>query len=74
MALHLSRVCCWRSVPVRFYPFAGIYSLGAGLGPAVAFLYSGPAINILAIALTGAAIGWKMGIARGVGAVLFFPF
>ncbi|HHW62053.1 MAG TPA: permease [Syntrophomonadaceae bacterium] len=63
----LLAVCSCTVLPL----FAGIYSLGAGLGPAVAFLYSGPAINILAIALTGAAIGWKMGIARGVGAVLF---
>lgn len=63
----LLAVCSCTVLPL----FAGIYSLGAGLGPAVTFLYSGPAINILAISLTGAAIGWKMGIARGVGAVAF---
>jgi len=45
--------------------------MGAGLGPASAFLYSGPAINILAIVLTAAVLGPKMGIARAVGAVSF---
>ncbi len=49
----------------------GIYKKGAGLGPAVAFLYSGPAINILAIVLSYKIFGWKMGVARMVGAVLF---
>jgi uncharacterized membrane protein YraQ (UPF0718 family) len=63
----LLAVCSCTVLPL----FAGIYNLGAGLGPAVTFLYSGPAINILAIALTGAAIGWHMGIARGIGAVVF---
>lgn len=63
----LLAVCSCTILPL----FAGIYNLGAGLGPAITFLYSGPAINILAIALTGAAIGWHMGVARGVGAVLF---
>jgi uncharacterized membrane protein YraQ (UPF0718 family) len=63
----LLAVCSCTILPL----FAGIYHLGAGLGPAVTFLYSGPAINILAIALTGAAIGWRMGLARGIGAVLF---
>jgi len=63
----LLAVCSCTILPL----FAGIYNLGAGIGPAVTFLYSGPAINILAIALTGAAIGWHMGIARGVGAILF---
>jgi len=63
----LLAVCSCTVLPL----FAGIYNLGAGLGPAVTFLYSGPAINILAIALTGAAIGWHMGLARGIGAVLF---
>ncbi|MDD4588686.1 MAG: permease [Heliobacteriaceae bacterium] len=63
----LLAVCSCTVLPL----FAGIYNLGAGLGPAITFLYSGPAINILAIALTGAAIGWHMGIARGVGAVVF---
>lgn len=63
----LLAVCSCTVLPL----FAGIYSLGAGLGPAVTFLYSGPAINILAVALTGAAIGWKMGLARALGAILF---
>ena len=44
---------------------------GAGLGPATAFLYSGPAINVLAIVLTARILGWKLGLARAVGAVLF---
>lgn len=51
--------------------FAGIYSRGAGLGPATAFLYSGPAINILAIVFTARILGWQLGLARAVGAVLF---
>ncbi|MBO8158174.1 permease [Thermosyntropha sp.] len=63
----LLAVCSCTVLPL----FAGIYGLGAGIGPAVTFLYSGPAINILAIALTGAAIGWHMGLARGVGAIIF---
>lgn len=63
----LLAVCSCTVLPL----FAGIYNLGAGLGPAVTFLYSGPAINILAITLTGAAIGWHMGIARGIGAIVF---
>jgi len=63
----LLAVCSCTILPL----FAGIYNLGAGLGPAITFLYSGPAINILAIALTGAAIGWHMGLARGIGAILF---
>ncbi len=63
----LLAVCSCTILPL----FAGIYHLGAGLGPAITFLYSGPAINILAIALTGAAIGWHMGLARGIGAILF---
>lgn len=63
----LLAVCSCTILPL----FAGIYHLGAGLGPAITFLYAGPAINILAIALTGAAIGWHMGVARGIGAILF---
>ena len=51
--------------------FSGIYKRGAGLGPAIAFLYSGPAINILAIILTARILGFELGIARIVGAVLF---
>ncbi|MCP4634510.1 MAG: hypothetical protein GY855_16400 [candidate division Zixibacteria bacterium] len=60
-------VCSCTVLPL----FAGIYSMGAGLGPATAFLYSGPAINILAIILTAGVLGLELGIARAVGAVLF---
>lgn len=60
-------VCSCTVLPI----FAGIYHKGAGLGPAIAFLYSGPAINVLAIVLTARAIGFNMGLARAVGAVLF---
>ena len=51
--------------------FAGIYSRGAGIGPATAFLYSGPAINVLAIVLTARVLGWKLGLARAIGAIVF---
>jgi uncharacterized membrane protein YraQ (UPF0718 family) len=51
--------------------FAGIWKRGAGLGPAIAFLYSGPAINVLAIVLTARILGPKFGLARAVGAVVF---
>jgi len=51
--------------------FAGIYTRGAGLGPATAFLYSGPAINVLAIILTARVLGWELGAARAIGAVVF---
>ncbi len=60
-------VCSCTILPL----FAGIYRMGAGLGPACAFLYSGPAINILAIVLTAAVLGPEMGVARAVGAILF---
>ncbi|MEI8172560.1 MAG: permease [Deltaproteobacteria bacterium] len=60
-------VCSCTVLPL----FAGIYTRGAGIGPATAFLYSGPAINILAIVLTAQVLGWKMGLARAVGAVAF---
>ncbi|HOQ05348.1 MAG TPA: permease [Anaerohalosphaeraceae bacterium] len=60
-------VCSCTVLPL----FAGIYRMGAGLGPACAFLYSGPAINILAIILTARILGLELGIARAVGAVLF---
>ena len=60
-------VCSCTVLPL----FAGIYSQGAGIGPATAFLYSGPAINVLAIVLTARILGWQMGLARAVGAVLF---
>lgn len=48
-----------------------MYKKGAGLGPAIAFLYSGPAINILAIVLTARILGWQLGLARTVGTVVF---
>jgi uncharacterized membrane protein YraQ (UPF0718 family) len=51
--------------------FAGIYQLGAGLGPATAFLYSGPAINVLAIFLSARVLGFNIGLARAVGAIVF---
>ncbi|MFB3892678.1 MAG: permease [Phycisphaerae bacterium] len=51
--------------------FAGIYRMGAGIGPAVAFLYAGPAINVLAVVLTARALGAPMGMSRAVGAVGF---
>jgi uncharacterized membrane protein YraQ (UPF0718 family) len=51
--------------------FAGIYRRGAGLGPATTFLYAGPAINVLAIILTARVLGWELGLARAVGAVVF---
>ena len=60
-------VCSCTVLPL----FAGIYRMGAGLGPACAFLYSGPAINVLAIILTTRVLGLELGIARAVGAVLF---
>ncbi len=60
-------VCSCTILPL----FAGIYRMGAGLGPASAFLYAGPAINILAIVLTAAVLGPEMGIARAIGAVSF---
>jgi uncharacterized membrane protein YraQ (UPF0718 family) len=48
-----------------------IYQRGAGLGPAIAFLYSGPAINVLAIILTARILGWELGVARAIGAIIF---
>jgi hypothetical protein len=51
--------------------FAGIYTRGAGIGPATAFLYSGPAINVLAITMTAKILGWQLGLARAIGAVFF---
>ncbi|MBI9018639.1 MAG: permease [Phycisphaerae bacterium] len=60
-------VCSCTILPL----FAGIYRMGAGLGPACAFLYSGPAINVLAIILTMRLLGPQLGIARAVGAILF---
>ncbi|MCR4419385.1 MAG: permease [Clostridia bacterium] len=58
-------VCSCTILPL----FGGIYRKGAGLGPAITFLYSGPAINLLAIVLTARAIGLSMGVARGAGAI-----
>lgn len=60
-------VCSCTVLPL----FAGIYRMGAGLGPATAFLYSGPAINVLAIILTARVLGLELGVARAIGAVLF---
>lgn len=60
-------VCSCTILPL----FLGIYQRGAGLGPAIAFLYSGPAINVLAIILTARILGWQLGLARAIGAVLF---
>lgn len=60
-------VCSCTILPL----FAGIYKMGAGLGPATAFLYSGPAINVLAIILTARILGIELGIARAIGAILF---
>jgi len=60
-------VCSCTVLPL----FAGIYRMGAGLGPATAFLYSGPAINVLAIILTARVLGLKLGIARALGAIIF---
>jgi uncharacterized protein len=51
--------------------FGGIYKRGAGLGPAVAFLYSGPAINVLAIVYSARLLGYDIGLARAVGAIVF---
>jgi uncharacterized protein len=60
-------VCSCTILPL----FSSIYKRGAGLGPAVAFLYSGPAISILSIILTAKILGFEMGLARAVGAILF---
>jgi uncharacterized membrane protein YraQ (UPF0718 family) len=60
-------VCSCTILPL----FSSIHKRGAGLGPAIAFLYSGPAINILAIILTARILGFEMGVARTVGAVTF---
>ncbi len=60
-------VCSCTILPL----FAGIYSRGAGLGPATTFLYAGPAINVMAIILTARVLGAQIGIARAVGAIVF---
>jgi len=60
-------VCSCTVLPL----FGGIYKRGAGIGPAVAFLYSGPAINVLAIVYTARILGFDLGLARAIGAVVF---
>jgi uncharacterized membrane protein YraQ (UPF0718 family) len=60
-------VCSCTVLPL----FAGIHRMGAGLGPATTFLYSGPAINVLAIILTARVLGPGLGVARALGAILF---
>ncbi len=60
-------VCSCTVLPL----FASIYRRGAGLGPATAFLYSGPAINVLAMILTARVLGLQLGLARAIGAVAF---
>jgi uncharacterized membrane protein YraQ (UPF0718 family) len=60
-------VCSCTVLPL----FAGIYKMGAGLGPATAFLYAGPAINVLAIVLTARILGLELGVARAAGAIVF---
>jgi uncharacterized membrane protein YraQ (UPF0718 family) len=60
-------VCSCTILPL----FAGIHKRGAGLGPAIAFLYSGPAINVLAVVYSARLLGFDLGIARAVGAVVF---
>ena len=63
----LLAVCSCTVLPL----FGGIYKRGAGLGAAIAFLYSGPAINIMAIVVTAKVLGAEIGIARAVGAIIF---
>lgn len=60
-------VCSCSVLPM----FAGIYRVGAGLGPASAFLYAGPAINVLALFLTARVLGFQLGVARVIGAIVF---
>jgi hypothetical protein len=60
-------VCSCTVLPL----FSGIHRMGAGLGPATAFLYSGPAINVMAVVLTASVLGWQLGLARAVGAIFF---
>jgi uncharacterized membrane protein YraQ (UPF0718 family) len=60
-------VCSCSVLPM----FAGIYKLGAGIGPATAFLYSGPAINVLAVFLSARVLGFPIGLGRAVGAIIF---
>mgnify|MGYP001049712158 CR=1 FL=1 len=60
-------VCSCSVLPM----FAGIYAMGAGLGPASAFLYSGPAINVMAVFLSARVLGLDLGVARALGAIVF---
>jgi len=60
-------VCSCTVLPL----FGGIYKRGAGIGPAVAFLYSGPAINVLAIVYSARLLGYELGAARAIGAIVF---
>lgn len=60
-------VCSCTVLPL----FGGIYKRGAGIGPAVAFLYSGPAINVLAIVYSARLLGYDLGAARALGAIVF---
>jgi len=60
-------VCSCTVLPL----FGGIYKRGAGIGPATAFLYSGPAINVLAIVYTARLLGYELGAARAIGAIIF---
>jgi len=60
-------VCSCSVLPM----FAGIYRIGAGLGPAACFLYAGPAINVLAIFLTARVLGFELGVARVLGTMVF---
>ncbi|MBT8363596.1 MAG: permease [Deltaproteobacteria bacterium] len=60
-------VCSCTVLPL----FAVIWKRGAGLGPAIAFLYSGPAINVMAVVLTARVLGIEIGVARAVGAIIF---
>ena len=63
----LLAVCSCTVLPL----FGGIYRRGAGLGAATAFLYSGPAINVMAIVVTAKILGYELGLARAVGAIVF---
>ncbi len=63
----LLAVCSCTVLPL----FGGIYRRGAGLGAAIAFLYSGPAINVMAVVVTAKVLGAELGIARAVGAIAF---
>lgn len=63
----LLAVCSCTVLPL----FGGIYKRGAGLGPAIAFLYAGPAINVMAIVVTAKVLGAELGLARAVGAIIF---